>query len=129
MSWSLIFFISLAILSFSIIKLKRKKKYQLMKQTLSKISFTKSGNLNFVGQDGNIITKIDVEIASDYSSRERGLMFREKLEINQGILFIFPEPDIQTFWMKDTSFPLDVIFVNSIRQIIKIEKNTQNRQY
>ncbi len=51
-----------------------------------------------------------VELATDYESRAKGLMFRKKLAKNAGMLFVYEEPGSRAFWMKDTLIPLDMLF-------------------
>jgi uncharacterized protein len=53
------------------------------------------------------------EVAGDVASQERGLMFRTKLAPNAGMLFDFHKSDYQTFWMKNTILPLDMIFIRN----------------
>lgn len=67
--------------------------------------------------------EITAELAVTPPERERGLMFRERLEPDQGMLFVFEEEDLYSFWMKNTLIPLDIIWLNSHRQIVHIEKN------
>jgi uncharacterized membrane protein (UPF0127 family) len=67
--------------------------------------------------------EITAELAVTPRERERGLMFREKLEPDQGMLFVFEEEDLYSFWMKNTLIPLDIIWLNSHQQIVHIEKN------
>lgn len=57
--------------------------------------------------------RFTTEIASDQVSQERGLMFRTHLDSNAGMLFDFHAPAMQTFWMKNTILPLDMIFIRS----------------
>jgi len=90
----------------------------------SAFKFTKNGELSFIKKNGEFITKIDIEIADNDLKRERGLMYRDKMKLKQGMLFIFPKEDYQSFWMKNTTLPLDIIFVNKNSEIIKIHKNT-----
>lgn len=85
--------------------------------------FQKEGELTFNNSKNNFISKIDIEIADNEESRTTGLMFRDKMEQNQGMLFIFPNEEPQAFWMKNTILPLDIIFVNSKMEIVKIQKN------
>ncbi len=53
-----------------------------------------------------------VEIASTSLSQTRGLSFRPSLGTNGGMLFIFDVGSVQTFWMKDMNFPLDMIWIS-----------------
>ncbi|MEW6702637.1 MAG: DUF192 domain-containing protein, partial [Bacteroidota bacterium] len=95
----------------------------LEKQT--SYSFQKEGELLFTDVKGKIISKIDIEIADDDEQRQTGLMFRNKMDENQGMLFIFPTEEQQAFWMENTVLPLDIIFVNSKMEIVKIHKNAE----
>lgn len=52
-----------------------------------------------------------VEIASTTIQQTRGLSYRTNLGENQGMLFIFSRPTVQSFWMKDMNFPLDMIWI------------------
>jgi len=85
----------------------------------------RQGELTFFDDAGNEITRIVIEIAADDYSRSFGLMFREKLPFSQGMLFIFDDDDVRYFWMKNTPLPLDMIFVNKDKKIVKIQKNTK----
>lgn len=87
-------------------------------------TFKKEGELTFTDSLGNEIIKIDIEIADNDYERELGLMNRKSMEENQGMLFIFPIERYQSFWMMNTLFSLDMIFVNSNRDIVTIHKNT-----
>lgn len=65
-----------------------------------------------------------VEVAETSVERENGLMDREDLAKNRGMLFIFDENGIYSFWMKNTLIPLDIIWINDDK-IVFIEKNVQ----
>ena len=65
-------------------------------------------------------TKIEVELAKTAQETERGLMFRENLEENKGMLFIFAKDENRYFWMKNTLIDLDMIFINSKGEIVNI---------
>ena len=88
------------------------------------IQFKKQGEVYFQDKDKNLLKGIDVEIAETDDSRHRGLMFREKMDENQGMLFIFNRNEPESFYMKNTLIPLDIIFITAKKEIIKIYKNT-----
>src|SRR3989338_6532280 len=58
-------------------------------------------------------TMITAEIADVPKERALGLMYRESLPENAGMLFIFPDLNYRTFWMKNVKFSIDLIFVDS----------------
>lgn len=94
------------------------------KEEMVAYNFEKQGELSFYTKENKILKLIDIQIADDDTERSTGLMFRDKMEENQGMLFIFPIQTYQSFWMKNTIIPLDIIFVTSDFEIIKIHKNT-----
>jgi len=66
-----------------------------------------------------------VELARTEPEREKGLMFREHLAPDAGMLFLFEVPMVQTFWMKNTLIPLDMIFIGRDRSIVGVVANAQ----
>ena len=58
------------------------------------------------------------EIADTPEKQVRGLMFRRCLKDDYGMLFVFAEEEIRSFWMKNTLIPLDFIYLNDARQIV-----------
>lgn len=52
-------------------------------------------------------------------------MFRRHMDSDKGMLFIFPVEELQSFWMRNTFIPLDIIFINAQKTIVKIHANTQ----
>ena len=65
---------------------------------------------------------IVVEIADTDFSRAKGLMFRDSLDEDKGMLFIFPDMNMRGFWMKNTLIPLSIAYANEMCEIINIEK-------
>jgi len=63
---------------------------------------------------------IHAEVAADYSTRGQGLMYRQSLGPNAGMLFIFDEPAIHCMWMKNTLIPLSVAFMDASGVILNI---------
>jgi len=64
---------------------------------------------------------LQVEVASTPESRNRGLMLREELTQDEGMLFVFEREGIYGFWMKDTFVPLSIAFVDSRKVIVAVE--------
>jgi uncharacterized protein len=60
------------------------------------------------------------EVAATVEQRMKGLMFREKLGTNDGMLFVFDEPGYHAMWMKNTPLPLSVAFVDGEGRILNI---------
>lgn len=88
-------------------------------------TFTKEGELTFTDSTGTLKAKIDLEIADDDYQRQLGLMNRKVMKENEGMLFIFPVQQLQSFWMRNTLISLDIMFVNDQKKIVTIHKNTK----
>ncbi|MBI2105767.1 DUF192 domain-containing protein [Candidatus Woesearchaeota archaeon] len=67
----------------------------------------------------------NVEIADNQIERAQGLMFRNYLEEDSGMLFIFQEENFYGFWMKNTLIPLDIIWINENKEIVFIKRDAQ----
>jgi uncharacterized membrane protein (UPF0127 family) len=65
--------------------------------------------------------ELEVELATTLEEQMLGLMHRNKLEDNEGMLFIFPQEEILSFWMKDTRIPLSIAFIKANGRIVQIE--------
>jgi uncharacterized protein len=66
-----------------------------------------------------------VELALTDAERNRGLMFRESMGDDQGMLFVFDREFNHTFWMKNTLIPLDMLFIGKDRRIVGIVQNAE----
>lgn len=64
---------------------------------------------------------IKAEVASTNAQRQQGLMFREKMAPNEGMIFVFEAPASVCMWMKNTLLPLSVAFIDADRKIVNIE--------
>jgi uncharacterized membrane protein (UPF0127 family) len=66
-----------------------------------------------------------VELAQTDEQRQMGLMNRENLGENKGMLFIYETDGIYTFWMKNTLMPLDMIWIDGNGTVVRIIKNCE----
>jgi uncharacterized membrane protein (UPF0127 family) len=62
-----------------------------------------------------------VEVADRPETRQTGLMYRRQLPEDEGMLFVFEEPETLSFWMRNTYVPLDVAFISTDGEILNIE--------
>jgi uncharacterized membrane protein (UPF0127 family) len=61
-----------------------------------------------------------VEVAATPEQVARGLMFREHLDADQGMLFVYSRPTFVRFWMKNTRIPLDILYFDADRRLLKV---------
>ncbi len=66
-----------------------------------------------------------IEIAITPEQMSQGLMHRESMDPDKGMLFIFQEEGIYPFWMRNTLIPLDIIWINENMTVVHIEENAQ----
>lgn len=87
-----------------------------------------SGLPNHSPEDGQVCIKdmcFSVEISETQAQIEYGLMNRNHLDTDKGMLFVFETEGDYPFWMKNTLIPLDIIWINSNQSIVYIKKNAQ----
>lgn len=75
--------------------------------------------------DGNV----SVEIASTKEEVEQGLSGRERMDQNEGMLFVFPSMGQYAFWMKDMKFPLDMVWISDEGRVTSIAENVATSTY
>jgi uncharacterized membrane protein (UPF0127 family) len=66
---------------------------------------------------------IAVEVASDDATREQGLMYRDHLAADRGMVFLFAQAGEYPFWMKNTLIPLDMIWMDAQHRIVHIARD------
>ena len=71
---------------------------------------------------GHVFT---VELASTPAEQEHGLMDRTSMPADHGMLFVFPDSEPRTFWMKNTLIPLDMLFFDAAHKLVAIQANAQ----
>ncbi len=97
------------------------------KSLTKEISFTKEGELTLLkAENDSIISTLDIEIADDEYSTQTGLMYRHSMAENQGMLFVFNDSRQRSFYMKNTEIPLDIIYLNSDKEIVSFQKNAKS---
>jgi uncharacterized membrane protein (UPF0127 family) len=97
-----------------------KKRYLLI-MALIFLSGCSSGPKVEIQTDNGKIS-FDIEIADESEEILKGLMYREKLDEDKGMLFVYPDSQIRSFWMKNTKIALDIIFIDENYKIINIEE-------
>lgn len=73
----------------------------------------------YVELDGH---RFQIETAADEASRERGLMFRESMPADHGMLFVFDDAQVRTFWMKNTHIPLDILYFDQNYKLVSVQQ-------
>ena len=92
--------------------------------TVASIPFRVDGTLSFLRGDDPIV-EINIEIADTDSARTRGLMERRGLPERSGMLFIFDDEAMRSFWMANTPLALDILFADADSQILTVRKYTR----
>jgi hypothetical protein len=78
-----------------------------------------------VGADNAKIAAVKVEVANTPDARELGLMYRNHMDADAGMIFVFPAPEAAQFWMKNTVLPLDMLFADSNGKVLGVVANAQ----
>ena len=91
------------------------------------VEFKKEAEIYLTKPEGDTIQHLDIEIADNDYQRETGLMYRQDMQDDRGMLFIFEDEQPRWFYMKNTDISLDLIFLNAQNKIISISKNAQPR--
>lgn len=68
---------------------------------------------------------VDVEVVYKPADRQRGLMYRKSLAEDAGMIFLFEHERQQSFWMKNTYLPLDMIFIRADRSVLGVVENAE----
>ena len=90
------------------------------------IEFKKEGTLQlFKSGTDSIISTFDIELAEDEYETQTGLMHRGSMQNNQAMLFIFPNVQMRSFYMKNTLISLDIIYLDESKKVVSIQKNAK----
>ncbi|MFT4697066.1 MAG: uncharacterized membrane protein (UPF0127 family) [Flavobacteriaceae bacterium] len=94
------------------------------------VSFKKEGDLKLLkAESDSLLVTLQIEIADNEYETQTGLMYRKSMEDNHAMLFIFEDEIRRSFYMKNTEFALDIIFINMDKEIVSIQKNAQPLDY
>ena len=80
----------------------------------------KHDELSITGAGGS--HKFQIELATDNAQREQGLMFRQSMAPDAGMLFIYDRPQPVAMWMENTYIPLDMLFIGADGRIVNIRQ-------
>lgn len=69
--------------------------------------------------------RVTVEIVATPAKIRQGLMHRKHMDADKGMLFFMPTEEVQSFWMRNTLIPLDMIFINSDMKVVGIVENAK----
>ena len=92
---------------------------------LTSAGYTNSISNIKIFNSSDSFVEYSVEVVSSQENQQRGLMFRENLNSNEGMLFIFKIPKKASFWMKNTIIPLDLIFIKESGKVDSIYQNLE----
>jgi len=80
--------------------------------------------VSFYNDQGIKIASFKVEISSTSAQHKKGLMYRENLPKDEGMLFIFKQEQPLSFWMKNTLIYLDIIYISKDKKVVSVSVNT-----
>lgn len=90
------------------------------------VSFKKEGELTLKkAHNDSVLVRLDIEIADNEFETQTGLMYRESMKEHRGMLFIFPDSRPRSFYMKNTRFPLDIIYLDDQSKVVSFHENAK----
>jgi uncharacterized membrane protein (UPF0127 family) len=109
--------LSLVLISFFFNQCQQSNQNQVREQN---VLFKNEGKLSILNNEKKTLAEFKIEIADSPYERQTGLMYRDKLEKQHGMLFVFENSELRGFYMKNTLIPLDLIFIDEYYEIIHI---------
>ncbi|MCC4212446.1 DUF192 domain-containing protein [Leeuwenhoekiella parthenopeia] len=114
----------LSLLFISFVSCKNKAENTPKELTQEKITFSPEGSLEIFKKDSSVVS-LSIELAETAYETETGLMYRESMKPDQGMLFVFEDEQPHNFYMKNTYIPLDLFFITKDQKIATIIENAR----
>jgi len=90
------------------------------------VTFTKEGELTLKkAETDSVVAQLDIEFATTEYETQTGLMYRKSMQDDHGMLFIFSDEIRRSFYMKNTEFALDIIYIDGEKKIVSVQKNAK----
>jgi len=106
-------------------KMHRRGSFPFVLVLLALLGCARGPCVSIVSADGKPRAAVTVEVASTTAQREVGLMYRNHLDDNAGMIFVFPDSAPRNFWMHNTEISLDMIFADASGRITGIVANAE----
>lgn len=74
---------------------------------------------------GESTPTVNAEVVTSNKARQLGLMYRREMTDDQGMLFVFPDEQPRSFWMKNTYIELDIIYISSELRVVSVSKRAR----
>jgi hypothetical protein len=120
-----LFILLLSVLTLSAVSCNGDKETKNESIKTEEIKFKKEGELTFK-RNAEVLKKLDIEVAKNSYEHQTGLMYRSSMKENHGMIFVYkgerPRPD---FYMKNTQFPLDLVYINADQKIVDFNENAK----
>ena len=118
-------FLTVFILSISILSLTSCKEDTKSIEPV-KVSFKKEGELILKkSSNDSIIAQLNIEIADTEYETQTGLMYRNSMNANDAMLFVFSNQIPRSFYMKNTRIPLDIIYLDDTNTVVSFQENAK----
>lgn len=78
-----------------------------------------------ITNNGDTVAQFRLELAETSEERKQGMMYRNTMDPDMGMLFLMPIEDTQAFWMENTYISLDIVYISAAGQVVSIQANAK----